>query len=229
MEITVYEVGGKIRDEFMGLKNKDIDYAVEADSYYAMREYIISRGGEIFLEKPEFVTIRARIGRDAVDYVLCRKDGTYSDNRRPDFVTAGTIFDDLARRDFTMNAIARNIVTGEIIDPFSGQRDISHGIIRCVGEASERMMDDSLRLLRAIRFSITKNMIIEAEISRMFGSKFWTDRVANISQDRIRDEVSKMFVPQYINRAFRAFARYPMMAEACFEKGMWMKPTNEKA
>lgn len=123
--IKFYQVGGSVRDSFIGLKSKDIDYAVEAPSFDAMREAIKERGGEIFLETPQFLTIRANVpGMGACDYVLCRKDGEYVDGRRPETVTAGTILDDLARRDFTMNAIAI-AEDGTILDPFDGRKDIS--------------------------------------------------------------------------------------------------------
>jgi len=122
-----FEVGGCLRDEFKGIPSKDVDFAVEAPSFEAMRDELIEDGFEIFEERPEFFTIRAKVPKGnpledrtrVADFVMCRKDGPSSDGRRPDFVEPGTIFDDLARRDFTVNAIARNAITGEIIDPHS--------------------------------------------------------------------------------------------------------------
>ena len=109
----IYQVGGSLRDECLGRPCKDFDFSVEAPSYEAMREHLVQDGYTIFLEKPEYLTIRARFPkghpqeRVCADFVLCRKDGFYSDGRRPDTVEPGTIYDDLARRDFTMNAMAR--------------------------------------------------------------------------------------------------------------------------
>jgi len=110
--IKLFEVGGHVRDGLLGIKSKDIDMAVEAPSWEAMREFVKHNTKKIFLEKEEFLTIRA-MGHDGLpkDFVLCRKDGAYSDGRRPDTVEAGTIFDDLARRDFTVNAIAKEVTT----------------------------------------------------------------------------------------------------------------------
>ncbi len=102
--VKIYLVGGSIRDQLLGLKSKDLDYAVEAGSYEEMRDYI-KENGKIFLETPEYLTIRAHLKNgEPADFVLCRKDGEYSDGRRPDKVTPGTLYDDLARRDFTVNA-----------------------------------------------------------------------------------------------------------------------------
>jgi len=226
--IAVWEVGEKVRDAYMGLKNKDIDYAVEAYSYEQMKDYILyGLNGKIFVEKPEFVTIRALVNGYTVDYVLCRKDGTYSDGRHPDEVWAGTILDDLARRDFTMNAMAIHTETGELFDPYNGKKDIDDRIIRCVGNTEYRMGEDALRLLRAVRFSITKTMSIHRDILRMFSEPEWMDKLANVSQDRIQDEVYKMFSFD-TKKSISFFGVFPMFAEACFSNGMWLEPTHKE-
>src|SRR6478735_1674813 len=159
MKAKFYQVGGCVRDSLLGVESKDIDFSVEAPSYEAMREAVIERCGgnpeSIKVDKPEFATIRAidpKLG--GVDFVLCRKDGAYSDGRRPDSVEMGTLLDDLARRDFTVNAIAR-ADDGSLIDPFNGQADLKLRLLRCVGGV-DRLREDSLRMLRAFRFAITK-------------------------------------------------------------------------
>ena len=223
----VWQVGGCVRDAIIGARSEDIDYAVEADSFAEMRDYIRSIGGEIFLEKEEFVTIRARVEREAADYVLCRRDGSYSDGRRPDDVTIGDIMSDLSRRDFTMNAIAMDS-EGNYFDPFNGRADIESRIIRCVGSAAERMDEDSLRLVRAIRFSITKGFDIDSHICDMFENAYWSGRICEtISQDRIRIEVNKMFAHDTI-ATIAFFGRYPIMAQACFGGGITIEATSRK-
>lgn len=73
-----FEVGGAVRDKLLGVQSKDIDYAVEAESFSAMRDAVIERGGKIFLETPQYLTIRAHVPKlGAADFVLCRKDGEY--------------------------------------------------------------------------------------------------------------------------------------------------------
>ena len=78
--VRVFKVGGAVRDQFLNRPNKDVDFAVEAESYDVMRNYILENGGKIYLETPEFLTIRGRMpDLGDADFVLCRKDGKYSD------------------------------------------------------------------------------------------------------------------------------------------------------
>lgn len=216
--VKIYRVGGAVRDEFLGLKPKDIDHAVEAPSYEAMRDYIASRG-TIYLETQQYYTIRAKMPDTGdSDFVLCRREGKYTDGRRPDEVSVGTIHDDLARRDFTMNAIAVDISTQEVIDPHGGWEDIEKGLIRCVGDPRERFWEDSLRMIRALRFMITRPMMIEPHTDAILRSVDLADRLEFVSVDRIREELNKCLVHDswrtmallhgpYVNvaRAFRKF------------------------
>jgi len=225
--VRKYLVGGACRDMIMGIAPKDMDYSVEAGSFEEMREYIKSLGGQIFLEKEEFVTIRARIGKETADYVLCRKDGEYTDGRRPDKVEPGTLYDDLSRRDFTMNAIAI-ADDGEVIDPFYGRRAIQAGLIVCVGNTEKRMSEDYLRLLRAARFSITKKFKIDPGITAMYDMPGHMMALRDkISEDRKRDEVFKMFKFD-TERSIEFFGKYPMLSEAVFSGKMWLKATSEE-
>lgn len=201
---NVFEVGGCVRDSLMGIKSKDIDFAVEASSFDAMRDMLMREGFEIFLETPQFFTIRAhfprtheQFGKTTADFVLCRRDGFSSDARRPDEVFVGTLFDDLARRDFTMNAIARTM-TGELIDPFDGQKDIADRKIRFVGEPMERLREDGLRALRALRFSITKGFMIDKPAMKAINSLETAELLASVSTERVREELHKMFLADTI-------------------------------
>lgn len=192
--IKAYQVGGCVRDSLLGIKSKDIDYAVEAPSYEAMVSWIKERG-KIFLEAPQFWTVRAHLeGGQPADYVLCRKDGQYSDGRRPDSVEPGTLMDDLRRRDFTVNAMALDEETGTIIDPFGGKIDLEMKILACVGRAKDRFSEDALRMLRAIRFSITKDLKMNMQILDSFYDKELLSLLRDkISSDRKRDELEKCF------------------------------------
>ena len=218
-----------MRDEILGIPHKDFDYTVEAESFEAMRDAIVRRGGDIFLEKPEFFTIRARceIGGElqAADFVLPRKDGAYSDGRRPDEVEVGTLQDDLARRDFTINAIARS-EEGELIDPFNGLEDIRRCSIRCVGSV-ERLREDSLRMIRALRFAVQKDFQIEREESEFILSN--ADLLGNISNERIKDEVNKMLradPKRAINMLFKGF---PAIGDFILsETDIWFEATSKK-
>jgi tRNA nucleotidyltransferase (CCA-adding enzyme) len=188
-----YQVGGCVRDMLMGHKSKDIDFVVEAASYDAMKAAVIERGCDIKLEKPEYLTIRAVCPQHGgVDFVLARKDGNYYDGRRPETVEAGTLFDDLQRRDFTCNAIAMH-EDGTLIDPYCGALDIASGILAAVGNARDRFEEDKLRILRALRFAITKNFILDHEIIKYIKNEPASGYFTGVSVERVREELNKCF------------------------------------
>ena len=246
MTVKLFEVGGCVRDSLLGIKSKDIDFAVEAPSFDAMREFLQEQGFLVFLETPEYFTIRARfpsvkpnedssvvkwtetLSRMTADFVLCRKDGEYTDGRRPDDVSAGTLMDDLARRDFTVNAIARSL-DGHIVDPFDGQLDLKKRLLRCVGSAEERFTEDALRALRAIRFSITKGFKIDDDIKWALHSDWLPPLVAKVSAERRREELHKCMFHDTNLAMLRIVALPDEMREAIFSDGLWMKPTLEKS
>lgn len=197
-----YEVGGAVRDELLGITSKDVDFAVEAVSFEAMVQDLEKRGFKIFQSKPEFFTVRAQVPptqsklfqrSKVADFVLCRKDSAAGDGRRPDYVEAGTIFDDLARRDFTVNAIAKDTETGEILDPHGGAMDLKNKILKFVGEPRKRIEEDGLRVIRGYRFMVTKDLMAESKTHSALTDTFAADMLEKVSIERIKDELEKMF------------------------------------
>lgn len=227
--IKLYKIGGCVRDEIMGIKPHDIDFTVLANSYDDMKQYILSIG-KIYLETPEFFTIRGQImlnnKKVDADFVLSRKDGQYFDNRRPDSVEVGTLLDDQSRRDFNLNSIAQDMETGEYIDPFHGIADIHSKIIRCVGKPEDRFNEDALRLLRAIRFAITKDFNLHESVTKCLDNMDLANKLRSISTDRIRDELFKCF-NHSTPETLRALDRFKYIRNICFEKSIWLKPTME--
>lgn len=225
--IQFYKVGGAVRDQFLGIKSKDVDFAVEAPSFDAMRDHIAEHG-KIFLEKPEFFTIRAKVNGEDADFVLCRKEHGYTDGRRPDLVTAGDIYDDLSRRDFTMNAVAIRTSDGEVFDPHSGVRDIETRTIRCVGRARDRFSEDSLRMIRAVRFHITKDFWLDCEIVDALNDQTLVDKMANVSKERIREELNRCFKHNTLSTLL-AFERFSKLRNVVFgtDAALWLEATNK--
>jgi tRNA nucleotidyltransferase/poly(A) polymerase len=219
-----YLVGGAVRDELLGVRSKDLDYAVEAPSFDAMREWILGLGMEIFLDRPEFNVIRARRGKEVADYVLCRREGPYSDSRHPDWVESGTILDDLARRDFTVNAIAQDAETDEYVDPWNGRQDLKDGILRAVGDAEDRLSEDPLRAFRALRFSVTKAFTISANLDGALRRRY--AGMDSVSTDRIRDEVGKMFRHD-VKKSVNVLLDYSRYLDIVVDRGIWFKATTE--
>lgn len=224
-----YLVGGAVRDELLGIKAKDLDFAVEAESFDAMKQAVLARGGKIFLETPEFFTIRANVPKLGVaDYVLCRKDRGSADGRHPDSVEVGTLLDDLSRRDFTINAMARG-ENGVLIDPFAGTQDLATKTLRTVGVAEERFNEDYLRILRAVRFAVTKKMRLHDDIMECFEDITLIMNINKVSVERVREELYKAFAfDTYATMTmFRDFPYLNYVFEAF--PGFWLKPTLEKA
>lgn len=223
-----YQVGGSVRDELLGLKSKDVDYAVEAGSFDDMRRAILDRGGDIFLETPQYFTIRAKVPEfGPCDFVLCRKESNYRDGRHPETVEVGTIWDDLARRDFTVNAMARS-EDGAIIDPHGGQDDLRNGLLRCVGGAEARFTEDGLRMLRAIRFAVTRDLYINDDIHGCLSREsFYKPNLVGVSPERIREELVKCFQHD-TNRTLHVFGAYLGLRAYLFSGNVWLKPTLER-
>jgi tRNA nucleotidyltransferase (CCA-adding enzyme) len=230
--MQIFMVGGAVRDELLGQKSKDLDYTVVVspeecfnghswetyDPFRVMVNKLKSDGYKIFLETPEYFTVRAQTPdkRETADFVLARKEDKYTDGRRPDKVEVGTLLDDLGRRDFGMNAIAK-AADGSLIDPFNGREDITQRIIRAVGDPVERLTEDALRAVRAFRFAVTKGFLIQRDLSKAMES----DEVLNaietkISDERIQQELSKAFRFDTGLAGSVLFYGYPDLAEACF-------------
>lgn len=192
--VKAYLVGGAVRDKILGHKSKDLDYAVEAPSFDSMLAWAQERG-TVFLSCPQFGTLRAKLGHTTADYALCRTDGQYSDGRRPDTVSPATLADDLARRDFTVNAIALDEERGEYIDPHHGIADCHTRTLRAVGDAHARMSEDPLRLLRAVRFAITKGFTLHTDLVECLHNTTLVERIStSVSTERVREELHRCFV-----------------------------------
>lgn len=222
-----YQVGGSVRDELLGVRSKDLDYTVVAESYDAMKKAILDRGGQIFLETPEFFTIRAKVPNlGACDYVLARKDGAYSNGRSPDSVSIGDLESDLRRRDFTFNAIAKD-EDGNIIDLFNGKTDLLvNRVVRCVGSAEERFNEDKLRILRALRFSIKYHLSLDEEIHNyLTGDNIAEQIIQSVSIERVREELFKCF-------KLNTFETLSILMDYGLDEifhlsKLWLKPTLE--
>jgi len=236
MEIRVYEVGGGVRDSLLGVPSKDVDFVVIAPSFKAMRLHLTEQGLRVFLEKEEFATIRCGVPRNhplrertsAADFVLARRDGPSSDGRRPDFVEAGNLSEDLARRDFTVNALARNPITGDIIDEHGGLKDLTELRLRFVGDPAERIREDGLRVLRGFRFIITKGLTPTPETNAALRSDEAASMLSCVSVERIHDELEKMFVHDTLATLALIESLSQDMHRAIFRSGLRLRPTLKK-
>ncbi len=182
-----YVVGGCVRDKLMGRRVNDYDVCTCAKPESVMELF----PGAI----PTGIrhgTVTVRSERKFIEITTFRSDGIYTDRRRPDSVRfLDNIRGDLARRDFTINAMAADI-RGRITDPFGGANDIARRIIRSVARAETRLSEDALRMFRAVRFSAQLGFEIEPETERAI--KNLSYRANKLSAERVRDELQKILL-----------------------------------
>lgn len=182
-----YVVGGCVRDSIMGREPNDWDVTTDADPEQIQKLFSSFRTVDTGIKHGTILIVS---GKTPVETTTFRIDGEYSDNRHPDKVTfTKNIVDDLARRDFTVNAMAYNDTEG-IIDPFDGQSDIRKKIIRCVGDADTRFNEDALRIMRAIRFSSVLGFSIEEKTADAIIRN--ENLLSGIACERITTELLKL-------------------------------------
>lgn len=185
-----YVIGGCVRDILLGKTPKDWDLTTNAHP-----EEIQKIFPDSFYEN-DFGTVGVKTGSEdptlaIIEVTPYRKEGTYSDARRPDTVEFGvSLEEDLKRRDFTVNAIAYRPKTGEFVDQHGGQEDLKKRLIRAVGEPKRRFEEDALRMMRAIRLSAELEFVIESDTAVAIHET--AENLAKISKERIRDELIRI-------------------------------------
>lgn len=191
MDTPIYLVGGCVRDMLLGTKPKDYDFTVETtpeDIQTILKLYHIPFNAM----SAKYGTIVARIGNEEYEITSTRKEADYIDNRHPEEVIFGVpLEEDLKRRDFTINAMAMDS-KGNIIDSFDGKKcfDLENHLIKTVGAPETRFREDPLRIMRALRFSITKGFQLDAATQKaMVDCK---DMLNSISKERITAELRKI-------------------------------------
>lgn len=248
----IYAVGGYVRDQLLGIKSNDIDFCFVIEQnenqnitieegFQQMKEWLQNEGFTIFLETISMLTIRAKFPNNTeyanfyngttADFVLARKEISYDINSRKPVLEIGTLEDDLLRRDFTINAMAKDL-NGNLIDLFNGQEDLHNRILRTPINAKLTMLDDPLRILRALRFCITRHLKIHNDIIEAICDETIMEKLFNVvSSDRIRDELTKMFkysTPKTLELLHKMNEISPNFIDILFKNGLWLKPTNEK-
>lgn len=195
---AAYAVGGCVRDTLLGVEPKDWDITTSA-SPVQVKE-IFGHTLDTGIEHGTVTIMRGKIGYEVTTY---RIDGKYSDGRHPDQVKfTPNLFEDLRRRDFTINAMAYSNETG-LVDEFCGMEDLEKKVVRCVGEAKERFQEDALRMLRAIRFSAQLGFTIENDTWQAMIQM--AKNLSLVSKERILVELTKTICsshPEMIKKIF---------------------------
>ena len=203
-----YLIGGSVRDLILGKKPHEYDLTTSSHPEHVKKLFkrVIETG-------IQHGTVTVMLADNAYEITTFRKDIDYTDGRRPDKIEFGaSLSEDMKRRDFTMNAIALNILSGKMIDENNGIADIQNKLIRTIGNPLERFGEDGLRPIRAIRFQSTLNFQIESETYKaIFLTRHITEK---ISRERFHDELNKILNSQnafiglyelYKNQIFELF------------------------
>ena len=216
-------VGGCVRDTLRGQRVNDWDVATTA-----LPEKVQKTFGKVIPTGIDHGTVTVLWKGGAYEVTTLRGEGAYTDGRRPDNVVFVEDIDrDLARRDFTVNAIAYDPVDGHVVDPFNGVTDMRAKILRAVGKPSERFQEDGLRILRGARFVATLDFELEEDTEAAFRGALDTFR--KVSPERVREEWLKAMKAQTPSRAFEVMRRtgilevtYPELLEqvGC-EQNQW--------
>lgn len=183
----LYVVGGAVRDTLLGKPIKDYDLATDAPPD-TVEKMLSNAGIKTIGTGAAFGVINAYINDEEYEIATFREDSKEGDGRRPDSVTFSTIENDVKRRDLTINALFFDIGTNEIVDLVGGIDDIKNGVVRTVGDASERFDEDRLRILRAIRFAARVGSKLDPSIDATLKKN---SSLEGISGERIRDEFIK--------------------------------------
>ena len=194
-------VGGCVRDTLRGERVNDWDVATSARPEKVQKVFrrVIPTG-------IDHGTVTVLWKGEAFEVTTLRGEGQYSDGRRPDSVVfVGDIDQDLARRDFTVNAIAYDPVDEQLADPFGGLQDMQKKVLRAVGDPSERFGEDGLRILRGARFVATLEFELETDTEAAFRGAL--DTFGKVSPERVREEWLKTMKARAPSRAFDVMRR----------------------
>lgn len=197
---SAYVVGGCVRDTLLGLQPHDWDICTSALPEQMQQVFHDLHTVETGLKHGTLTVVVDHVPYEVTTF---RVDGDYTDHRHPDSVHfVDNLTEDLARRDFTVNAMAYSPETG-LADPFHGQQDLSANLIRCVGEAEKRFDEDALRILRALRFAAVYDFAIEPATSAAL-RKMAPD-LSRVAGERIREELLKLLCGKAAGRILRDY------------------------
>jgi poly(A) polymerase len=193
----LYMVGGTVRDVMLHRgQSNDADLATDARPDEIKQIVAPTQPNAVVLVGERFGTVRLHYGSDIVEITTFRSETYNPDSRKPEVCFGNDLIEDLHRRDFTINAMARQPLTDQIIDPFGGKQDLEAQLLRAVGDEPEkRFAEDPLRMLRAVRFAAQLKFDIESGTTHSILQQAGT--LQKISRERIRDEMNKLLLSDH--------------------------------
>ncbi|MGE5558031.1 MAG: CCA tRNA nucleotidyltransferase [Bacillota bacterium] len=200
-----YLIGGAVRDLLRGCKPLDWDIVTDC-----LPDQAQSIFPDAFPSGIRYGTVSVKLGAMTAEVTTMRKDGRYTDGRRPDQVIySGDIHADLSRRDFTINAMAYHPGRDELVDPFGGRIDLRRRILRTVGDPRSRFAEDALRMLRLFRFiSVLGFKSCRKTLAAV--NPLW---LKNVSRERVREELSRLLTGENVKRGLSDLAGSGLLTE----------------
>ena len=204
-----YLVGGCVRDLLLGREPKDYDVATSATPEQVMEifpeTYAVGAQFGVVLVPESAVAVNASTESAAksraVEVATFRSDLGYSDGRHPDEVRfSSDPREDVARRDFTINGMLLDPISGDVLDFVGGRKDLEAGIVRTIGDPERRFAEDKLRMLRAVRFAARFGYAIE--LATFAAMQKLASQIEVVSRERVRDELTRMLTEGQARRAF---------------------------
>lgn len=200
-------VGGCVRDRLLGLPVHDLDLSTEARP-----ERLLELLPEARVVGASFGVVLLKRGGVELQIATFRSETAYSDGRHPDAVRfEDDVRADVGRRDFTMNALVEDPLSGEVVDYVGGRADLEAGIVRAIGDATARFAEDHLRLLRAVRFAARLSFTIEPETFAAMREA--APAIGRISGERVRDELTRILTEGHARRGFELLEETGLLKE----------------
>ena len=208
-------VGGSVRDLLLKQAEHDYDFATSAAP--GKTEKLLRKAGPdaLYTVGKRFGTISARLGDDTVEVTTFRTEHYELGDRHPDVAFAPSIQDDLVRRDLTINSMAVDLASGDLLDPAGGVADLRDRIIRVTGEPRQRFQEDPLRLMRVVRFAVQLGFELAPGLDEQVRASAPT--LEHISRERIRDELNKILTSPQPGRGLRLLVDLELAAWFCPE------------
>ncbi len=226
--LGIYLVGGVVRDILLGRANSDLDLVVEGDAIKLAESLAGELGGRLVVHR-RFGTAKIRTRNMTIDLAMARAE-TYARPGALPSVRPGSIRDDLARRDFSVNAMALRLDPGsfgKLVDPFDGQQDLKNGLIRILHDRS--FIDDATRMLRAVRYEQRFGFRLEAATEKLLRQN--VAMLRTISGDRTRHDLELILKEEYPEKALGRAGDLGLLGEVhpALKGDGWLKKMFEKA
>jgi poly(A) polymerase len=207
----LYMVGGTVRDALLHRQEvADADLATDAHPDEIKRLVAPTRPSAVVLVGERFGTVRLHYTTSIVEITTFRTERYNAESRKPEVCFGDSLEEDLSRRDFTINALARDPLNGHIIDLYNGRQDLESHILRAVGrEPDKRFDEDPLRLLRAVRFAAQLDFTIEPATQEAILRQ--AAKLQKISRERIRDEMNKLLLSRHPDKGLNLLVELGLM------------------